>query len=446
MPKGASARDIAFEVALAVENDGAFANLALPRALAESSLDTRDRAFATHLVYGALRAQGELDAVIEEVTQRPAHSLDSDVRVLLRLGCFQLLRMRVESHAAVDETVRVAKSRQLHRVTGLVNAALRAVSAHSGEYWDRVIGQSTTSLHSHPSWIAAKIDAALAECDGGGELEQALTSHNEAPRVTLCHLPGFSSPDKEHATAFSPCGEVLEGGDPTALPGVNRHHIRVQDEGSQLAALTLSRAAPWHEGERVWDMCSGPGGKTALLGAEACASGATVLATELTAHRASLVEDSITAVSSRFPGLIRVETDDSTKPREETFSRILLDAPCSGLGALRRRPEARWTKKPESLPGLVELQRALLRNGLSSLAPGGVLAYVTCAPVVEETTEVVTVVLAESEEFSALDTPTIMGSVARTTLEGHRRGSAAQLWTHRHGTDAMFVQLIRRDH
>ena len=446
MPKASSARAVAFDVTLAVETDGAFANLALPRALANSFLDTRDKAFATHLVYGALRAQGELDAVIEEATQRPVRSLDADVRVVLRLGCFQLLRMRVEPHAAVDETVRLAKSRGLHRVTGLVNAVLRAVSAHPADYWDRVIGASTTSLHSHPSWIAAKIDAALAECNGDGELEQVLTAHNEAPHVTLCHLPGFSTPDGEHATSLSPCGEVLDGGDPASLPGIVNHHIRVQDEGSQLAALTLSRVASWGEGESVWDMCAGPGGKTALLGAEACASGATVLASELSAHRAALVEDSITAVSARFPGSIRVDVGDSTEPREETFTRILLDAPCSGLGALRRRPEARWTKDPESIPGLVELQRALLRNGLRSLAPGGFLAYVTCSPVVEETTEVVADVLAQTEGFSALDTPDIMGSVARTTLQGHRRGTAAQLWTHRHGTDAMFVQLIRRDH
>jgi len=328
----------------------------------------------------------------------------------------------------------------------LVNAVLRAVSAHPADYWDRVIGASTTSLHSHPSWIAAKIDAALAECNGDGELEQVLTAHNEAPHVTLCHLPGFSTPDGEHATSLSPCGEVLDGGDPASLPGIVNHHIRVQDEGSQLAALTLSRVASWGEGERVWDMCAGPGGKTALLGAEACASGATLLASELSAHRAALVEDSITAVSSRFPGSMGVDVGDSTEPREETFTRILLDAPCSGLGALRRRPEARWTKDPQSIPGLVELQRALLRNGLRSLAPGGFLAYVTCSPVVEETTEVVADVLAQTEGFSALDTPDIMGSVARTTLQGHRRGTAAQLWTHRHGTDAMFVQLIRRDH
>ena len=446
MPKASSARAVAFDVTLAVETDGAFANLALPRALANSFLDTRDKAFATHLVYGALRAQGELDAVIEEATQRPVRSLDADVRVVLRLGCFQLLRMRVEPHAAVDETVRLAKSRGLHRVTGLVNAVLRAVSAHPADYWDRVIGASTTSLHSHPSWIAAKIDAALAECNGDGELEQVLTAHNEAPHVTLCHLPGFSTPDGEHATAFSPCGEVLDGGDPASLPGIANHHIRVQDEGSQLAALTLSRVASWGEGERFWDMCAGPGGKTALLGAEACASGATLLASELSAHRAALVEDSITAVSAGFPGSMGVDVGDSTEPREETFTRILLDAPCSGLGALRRRPEARWTKDPQSIPGLVELQRALLRNGLRSLAPGGFLAYVTCSPVVEETTEVVADVLAQTEGFSALDTPDIMGSVARTTLQGHRRGTAAQLWTHRHGTDAMFVQLIRRAH
>ena len=444
MPNGAMSREVAFDVAVAVERDGAYANLALPVALGRSDLDERDRGFVTELVYGSLRAQGELDAVIQEATHRDSSSLEPEVRVLLRLGVYQLLRMRVETHAAVNESVRLAKNRGLHRVAGLVNAALRAVSAHPAEYWERVIGQSTASLRSHPSWIAAELESALAECEGAGELEEALDSHNQAPLVTLCHLPGFSEPGEASATHYSPIGSTLQGGDPRRVQGVAQRFIRVQDEGSQLAALLLTRVAPLEAAERIWDMCAGPGGKAAVLGAEACAVGASVLASEISEHRSSLVEDSTSAITDRLPAAMSVEVGDSRRPRAERFSRILLDAPCSGLGALRRRPEARWVKTPESIPALRELQEALLRNGLNSLAPGGFLAYVTCSPVVEETTAVINRVVSDDERLTLLDTPSVLEGIVTSPITGHRRGTAVQLWTHRHGTDAMFIQLIQR--
>ena len=444
MPNGAMSREVAFDVAVAVERDGAYANLALPVALGRSDLDERDRGFVTELVYGSLRAQGELDAVIQEATHRDSSSLEPEVRVLFRLGVYQLLRMRVETHAAVNESVRLAKNRGLHRVAGLVNAALRAVSAHPAEYWERVIGQSTASLRSHPSWIAAELESALAECEGAGELEEALDSHNQAPLVTLCHLPGFSEPGEASATHYSPIGSTLQGGDPRRVQGVQQKFIRVQDEGSQLAALLLTRVAPLEAAERIWDMCAGPGGKTAVLGAEACAVGASVLASEISEHRSSLVEDSTSAITDRLPAAMSVEVGDSRRPRADRFSRILLDAPCSGLGALRRRPEARWVKTPESIPALRELQEALLRNGLNSLAPGGFLAYVTCSPVVEETTAVIHRVVSDDERLTLLDTPSVLEGIVTSPITGHRRGTAVQLWTHRHGTDAMFIQLIQR--
>ena len=444
MPNGAMSREVAFDVAVAVERDGAYANLALPVALGRSDLDERDRGFVTELVYGSLRAQGELDAVIQEATHRDSSSLEPEVRVLFRLGVYQLLRMRVETHAAVNESVRLAKNRGLHRVAGLVNAALRAVSAHPAEYWERVIGQSTASLRSHPSWIAAELESALAECEGAGELEEALDSHNQAPLVTLCHLPGFSEPGEASATHYSPIGSTLQGGDPRRVQGVTQKFIRVQDEGSQLAALLLTRVAPLAATDTIWDMCAGPGGKTAVLGAEACAVGASVLASEISEHRSSLVEDSTSAITDRLSAAMSVEVGDSRRPRADRFSRILLDAPCSGLGALRRRPEARWVKTPESIPALRELQEALLRNGLNSLAPGGYLAYITCSPVVEETTAVINRVVSDDERLTLLDTSAVLEEIVTSPITGHRRGTAVQLWTHRHGTDAMFIQLIQR--
>ena len=444
MPKASQSRQVACDVLMAVTVNGAYANLALPAALDHSTLDARDRAFVTELVYGSLRAQGELDAVLAEATRRDVATLDPEAAVLLRMGAYQVLRMRVESHAAVHESVDLAKRNGLHRISGLVNAVLRAVATQPAEHWERVISQSTTSLVSHPAWIVREIERALGECTATEELTSALEAHNVAPRVTLCHLPGLSTRPAEGHTPYSPLGTRLDGGDPGTVAGVAEKSVRVQDEGSQLAALALTRFAPLEEHDTLWDMCAGPGGKTAILASEAGAVGASVLATEISPHRAGLVKDSTSAIVASFPDLLTVEVGDAGDPRRDTFTRILLDAPCSGLGALRRRPEARWVKSPDILAGLVSIQENLLRSGLDSLKPGGVLAYVTCSPVVDETTGIIQRVLGDRGDVEVLDTPAVLQSIVDTPIQGHERGRAVQLWTHRHGTDAMFIQLLRR--
>lgn len=443
MSRATRSRALALDVLLAVSEKGAYANLELPRALGSSGLDDRDRAFVTELVYGSLRAQGELDAIISVVSSRPAESLESEVLGVLRMGIYQLLRMRVESHAAVDESVRLIKARGLHRAAGLVNGVLRATTRENHTHWEDVISRSNT-VFSHPLWISEEIERALHDSDGAGELRDALESHNQAPGVTLCHLPGLSPAPEKHRTAYSPVGSSHAGGDPALVSGIQDHTMRVQDEGSQLAALLLTRCEPLRKEDRVWDMCAGPGGKTALIAAEAAQVGASVLATEISEHRANLVADSTSALREHFPGVLTLTVADARKPRSEPFSRILLDAPCSGLGALRRRPEARWSKSPSSLAELTSLQSALLDAGLQSLAPGGILAYVTCSPVVGETSNIVAQILRTHPSCEPVDTGAALERIVRGPIQGHRRGTAVQLWTHRHGTDDMFIQLIRR--
>jgi 16S rRNA (cytosine967-C5)-methyltransferase len=190
-------------------------------------------------------------------------------------------------------------------------------------------------------------------------------------------------------------------------------------------------------------MCAGPGGKTAVLGAAALAHGAHVAAIETVPHRVRLVEDSVRALTALSAVVVDVREGDSRVVSGE-FDRILLDAPCSGLGALRRRPEARWRKQPESLEELTALQSELLSSGLGALAPGGVLAYVTCSPVVAETSAIVDRALGDHPEISALDTSAVLDRATKVPIPRSARGSAVQLWTHRHGTDAMFIQLLQR--
>ncbi|MBU4465879.1 MAG: RsmB/NOP family class I SAM-dependent RNA methyltransferase, partial [Actinobacteria bacterium] len=269
-----------------------------------------------------------------------------------------------------------------------------------------------------------------------------------APRVTMVALPGLvSGPSGATSTPYSPYGFRPGGGDPEPLIRESGGRLRVQDEGSQLAALALTRATPVRDGERWLDLCAGPGGKTAILAAEALAHGATLDANEISHPRAGLVREALKAV----PLEVTVSEEDGRVLAQDSagmYDRILVDAPCTGLGALRRRPEARWRKTPADVPELVALQGELVAEAFSALKPGGILAYVTCSPHLAETAGV----LAEArrtlgDELEELDAREVLQQVSDTPMDlpAPADGSGrAQLWPHRHGTDAMFISLLRR--
>jgi 16S rRNA (cytosine967-C5)-methyltransferase len=437
-------RRLALDVVTEVHTEGAYANLALPRALGASGLDERDRAFATELVYSALRRQGELDVVISHAAGRTIDTIDQRALDILRLGVYQIIHLRVPDHAAVDQSVRLARSVGAHKASGFVNAVLRAVVAKGESWWHQVVADDVGCVSSHPAWIARHIERALEQCGGSAELTAALEAHNESPLVTLAFLPGLSEPTPmDTVTQWSPLGAVMGGGNPADDARVSSGVARVQDEGSQLAALLLTRARTLAPGDALLDMCAGPGGKTAVLAAEALGVGATVDALEKVPHRVGLVRDSTRAITALRDSVLRINQGDARSLTGQ-YSRILLDAPCSGLGALRRRPEARWAKTPNQLEELVTLQGELLDSGLGALAAGGILAYVTCSPVVEETVSIVQAALDKNPGIETMDTPAILDKIALRPVPGASRGSAVQLWTHRHGTDAMFVQLLRR--
>jgi 16S rRNA (cytosine967-C5)-methyltransferase len=219
--------------------------------------------------------------------------------------------------------------------------------------------------------------------------------------------------------------------------------LRVQDEGSQLAALALSRVRPVVPGERWLDVCAGPGGKAALLGAEAARGGARLVASEISPARTELVRRAVALLGDA----VVVRTTDGLElgrdPRE-SYDRIMLDAPCSGLGALRRRPEARWRKSEQDVVELAALQKGLLRAALAALVPGGVLAYVTCSPHPLETTQIVDAVLEGRSDVERIDTAEVLDLVSTRPLDARVGRGAVQLWPHQHATDAMFIQLLRR--
>jgi 16S rRNA (cytosine967-C5)-methyltransferase len=449
------ARRIALEVIMAVRETDAYANLLLPVKLERARLSPQDAALATELTYGTLRQQGYYDAVIELAAGRSTDEIDSPILDVLRLGTHQLLSMRVAQHAAVDEAVSLAKEVGSRSATGFVNGVLRTITRSEPATWhDRVMTKPRTdderlSLeHSHPLWIVRAFRQALAAEGREHELEDLLIADNFAPRVSLVALPGCATISEIRGTQkakYSPLAAVSDGGDPALWPAVHEGRARVQDEGSQLAALALSRARPITAGERWLDLCAGPGGKAALLAAEAREGGAILVANEITPTRAELVRKALAV----FPDPPQVLVQDGTLFGErmpQQFDRILLDAPCTGLGALRRRPEARWRKRPSDVAELTGLQIALLESGLAALKPGGILAYVTCSPHPAETRVVVETVLKRVRGVTRLDTAAVLTGVTKRELElGDSVGDGhVQLWPHRHGTDAMFICLLAK--
>jgi 16S rRNA (cytosine967-C5)-methyltransferase len=453
--RAVAARRVAFDTLRAVHESDAYANLLLPAAIGRAGLSTADAALATELTYGTLRRQGTYDAVIAIAADRPVTDIDPGVLDALRLGVHQLLSTRVASHAAVHESVELARTAGGRGAAGFANAVLRRVSRDTPGDWMTHVAESARSddeqlglLFSHPVWVVRAFRRALAAEGRADELEALLTADNASPRVTMAALPDLAdAPGDARRTPYSPIGFRLGGGDPDALVRGSGGRIRVQDEGSQLAALALTRAVPVTAGERWLDLCAGPGGKTAVLAAEALRNDARLEANEISPARAGLVRQALAGVPMDVPVS---EEDGRTRAAEApgTYDRILVDAPCTGLGALRRRPEARWRKSPGDVPALTQLQRELLDAAIGALKPGGIVAYVTCSPHLAETAGVVADIRREwegaLEEVSAREVVTALAE-ADPGLPAQADGSGrVQLWPHRHNTDAMSISLLRR--
>jgi 16S rRNA (cytosine967-C5)-methyltransferase len=451
------ARQAAYEAVAAVQRDGAYANLALPAILRDLRLSGRDAAFATELTYGTLRALGTLDAVVADVAGREVARIDHPVRDALRLGAYQLLYTRVPAHAAVSSTVDLVRMAAGPSATGFANAVMRRIGERSRDDWlARLAPDERTDpvghlalVQHHPRWIVRAFAEALGErAEPGGDLSEtarALTADNEPAPVHLCARPGLIDPielaDQSGGVpgAFSPYAVYLPGGAPGDVPAVAEGRAHVQDEGSQLVALALA-GAPLSGADARWlDLCAGPGGKAGLLGALAAQRGARVTAVEVAPHRAELVARAV-------PGLpVDVVCADGrdvgTDIPAGVFDRVLVDAPCSGLGSLRRRPEARWRRQPSDLPPLTKLQRELLAAAIRAVRPGGLVGYVTCSPhLVETRVTVAEGVRRAPHPVRLVDARPLLPE----GMPGLGDGPAVQLWPHRHGTDAMYLAVLER--
>ncbi|MGO1479864.1 MAG: RsmB/NOP family class I SAM-dependent RNA methyltransferase [Brachybacterium sp.] len=461
-------RQVAFEGLRLVREEDSYANLVLPRLLRSHRVSGRDAAFTTELFYGSLRAQGRLDAILAACVDRPLKEVDPALLDVLRLGAYQLLDMTVAPHAATSETVALARAEVGAGAASFANAVLRKVGQQDLEHWitevapdrEKDLTGHLAVVHSHPRWVVRALTDALA---GHGrsreEIDELLAAQNAAPAVSLVMRPGLTDLDEliDHGASqgrLSIFAASWPSGDPGGMDPVKEGRVAVQDEGSQLAALALALGADdlvLAEDEHWLDLCAGPGGKAALLGGLSVGHDADLLAVELQEHRTELVDRAVATLREAGCEITTRTADGTTLGTEQPgrFSRVLVDVPCSGLGALRRRPEARWRRTPADVGQLGGVQRALLASALDAAAPGGVVAYVTCSPHLAETRLIVADVLKRRDDVEQLDAREAVRAgvlpAAQQDIE-LGEGPAVQLWPHVHGTDAMYISLLRKQH
>ena len=437
-PNPNQSRLIAYELVSQVNRDGAYANIRLPELLAKSKMDKADKAFTTELAYGTLRMQGRHDYIATKFVDRKFSEVDPKIQDLLRIGIHQITQMRVADHAAVSETVEVAKLVAGESKASYVNAVLRKVAASNNDLVELAQLPNLQRLsisYSHPEWVISSFYDQLKDWE---EVEKLLAANNLPATPDIVAWPGRSSiTELIELGATQILGfpnAVNIDGIPSEFDPIIQRRAGVQDRGSQIVVENFLATAA---GSQSWlDMCAGPGGKAAYLFHFLSQSEPTAnfLANEPVPHRAELVK--------RVVNNQQVVSFDATDPSNfsSTFDRILVDAPCTGLGALRRRPEARWRKSLNDLKELVNLQRNLLNSAYELLKPNGVIAYVTCSPHIAETKGQVLDFLARHKDMSVLP--------LNTLPIAHKQGLLAdgtmQLWTHQDQSDGMFMVLFKK--
>lgn len=425
-PAGLASRRAALAALRAVDDRDAYSNLAVPDAVADLP-DARDRAFASHLAYDTLRWEGTLDWALGQVLDRDLDDVEPGLRAILRLGALQLLRTDVPDRAVVSTAVDLAREvvprNRTTGAAGFVNGVLRALARRRGELpWpdpdDDLVGHLALAT-AHPPWIVRD----LVDRFGADEARAALEADNDPPGLTLratgdrdalvveLREDGLDADPGEHA----PEAVRVPGGDPRRIPAVEEGRAVPQDESSMLVV----HATRTSRGDRVLDLCAGPGGKTTHLAALAGAEGH-VVAVDVHPHRARLVEEA----AARLGVAVEVLVGDGRRPPVDgDFDTVLVDAPCTGLGTGRRRPEVRWRRTEDEIGPLAELQSGLLRAAADRVAPGGHLTYSVCTWTAGETSEVVAR-LSGDPRFELVE--------------------KEQHWPHRHGTDGMFIATFRR--
>lgn len=436
-PSSDQPRLAALELLRLVRDEGAYANLALPQVLRKYKLNGRDAAFTVELAYGVLRNQSLYDSMAQKCSSRALVTVEPEIIDILRLGIHQIYAMRVPDHAAVDTCASLARvsvkgkdAGHIKARVGFVNAVLRCITKSEFDIESLSLGER----YSHQDWIVQAFEESLVHNrSAAGELETLLQANNTAADPVIAIRDGELEIVGTIPGRWSKQARVLTEVIPLELEQVRDGSAIVQDEGSQLVAQAFLLAQPTGPESSWLDMCAGPGGKAALI-SDAVPNGVEFIAVDLHQHRVDLMKKIVGSSAQLLTG------DARDRPwGNRFFDRVLLDAPCSGLGALRRRPEARWRKTKKETLALTGLQEELLLAAIDSTRIGGIVAYVTCSPYIEETWAVVDSVLQSRTDVQQEDARGLFPGVSDLG-----NGPYVQLWPHVHGTDAMFFALLRR--
>lgn len=432
-------RQLAYEVISAVNHREAYSNLLLPKRLTESDLDLRDKGFVTEIVYGTLRMQELYDLIIAANSTRDYKDVDAAIKDILRVGSHQLFSMRVSTHAAVDSTVDLARSLLGESQGSFVNAIMRKLSSRTLEEWQSEIIQDSDPVarlaqtYSHPEWIVSSYLDILKNSE---LVEAELISNNTPALPTLVAWPQTSSQEDlvnlgAEATLYSSYGARFDGS-PASLDIIQSRSAGVQDEGSQLVASIFHQATGARKS--ILDLCAGPGGKAALLSRFAAMHSQEFMANEISEPRALLVKQ-VVGESPVRTGDARTISDTNL-----TFDAILADVPCTGIGALRRRPEVRFRRTLSDLAPLIALQQEIIDSAIAVLNIGGLFGYATCSPHFAETSGQVRYLLKKYPNMKHIDvTPYLPSNLSDAVRDG-----ALSLWGHKHNTDSMFLALFER--
>lgn len=443
----ANPRQAAYSVLLRIHKEGSYADQLMDRELAHGSLSGPDRGLFAELVFGVLRRQGTLDHILTGLSNQPLAKLEPQVLILLRLGLYQLAYLdRIPESAAVNETVNLAKL-ALPRAGGLINAVLRNYLRHKETitFPDPVAAPaaSVAARHSHPAWLVKLWFSQLGE----QETELLAEASSRQPPLTLRANTLRISRDEllqrllDNAIAATPCrfsphGIQVEGRHHIpGLPGFREGLFYVQDEASQIAGFLLGP----RPGERVLDTCAAPGGKATHL-AQLMGNQGELLAMDLSRNKLPLILESAQRLGVSIIGTRAADLLQSGAFPVNAFDRVLLDAPCSGLGVIRRNPEAKWRLTSADITRLAATQKAMLKNAVRLLKPGGVLLYSTCSTTFEENEEVVRDFLSRQGDCVLENLNAIFPEWRELfTDEGMFRA-----WPHRHAMDGFFAARLRK--
>lgn len=426
----------------------------LPEALVRgrrSLTDERDRALAAEIVAGSLRWLRSLDALVEHFARRPLGKIDREVLIVLRLSVYQLLHLdRVPSAAVVDDAVNLVRAARKPSAAGFANAVLRSLLRHRHrlplpprpEGGDRAARLAYLGItHSHPEWLVARwldrhgFEAAEAWARFDNETP-ALTLRVNTLRATVDEAARALAADgvETARTRYAPAGLVVTAGNPLRRPQDGL--VVVQDEASQLVPLVVMPRA----GDRVLDLCASPGGKTTAMAA-ATADQGLIVASDVRARRVDLLRRTVAASGARSIRVLHVGASGAL-PFAPMFDRVLVDAPCSGLGTVRRDPDIRWRREEVDLPRFAASQRELLDRAAAVVAPGGRLVYATCSSEPEENELVVDAFLSSHDGFEPIDLRSDPLAPALQPLIDDR--GMFRTLPFRDGLEAFFAAAMRR--